>query len=197
MISFATAQITSGGIQGKASFHGKRIANVQIILSNQHNGMKLTTSSNDDGIFEFPNLIPDKNYQLLFYTSYTDTLALENIEVSLGKIQSIDISLRSAINLLQPVLVKSTIENYRDNNLLHLNSKQISQIPSSGGDYTKLLGVFPQAFIKESANGAISFSGQNNRYNATYIDGALQNDVFGLSASGMYGGQTGNVPVPV
>ena len=196
-IPFANAQITSGGIQGITSFHGKKLGNVQIVLYNQNNGIKLTTNSNDFGIYQFANLIPDKNYQLLFYTPYSDTLALDNIEVSLGKIQTIDISLRSAINLLQPVIVKSTIEIYRANNSLQLNAKQIAQIPSSVGNYTKLLGVFPQAFIKESANGAISFSGQNNRYNSLYIDGALQNDVFGLSANGMYGGQTGNVPVPI
>ncbi len=196
-IHFANAQITSGGIQGKSLFHGKNLGNVQIILSNLNNGMKLTTTSNDFGFFQFDNLIPDKNYQLLFYTPYTDTVQLDNIEVSLGKIQTIEISLRSAINLLQPVLVKSNIENYRAHNSLQLNAKQIAQIPSSGGDYTKLLGLFPQAFIKESANGAISFSGQNNRYNSLYIDGALQNDVFGLSANGMYGGQTGNVPVSI
>ncbi len=196
-IPFANAQITSGGIQGRTLFHAKNLANVQIVLSNQNNGMKLTTISNELGIFQFDNLIPDKNYQLLFHTPYTDTLTLENIEVSLGKTQSIEISLRSAINVLQPVMVKSTIENYRLKNSIHLTSKQIAQIPSSGGDYTKLFGLFPQAFIKESANGAISFSGQNNRYNSLYIDGALQNDVFGLSANGMYGGQTGNVPVPI
>jgi hypothetical protein len=30
-----------------------------------------------------------------------------------------------------------------------------------------------------------------NRYNAIYIDGAVSNDVFGLSANGTNGGQTG------
>ncbi len=197
LVSSTQAQITSGGIQGRTSFHGKYLTNVQIVLSNPLNGTNLTTSSNDLGFYQLVNLTPSNNYCIRFYTAYTDTLLLENIEVFLGKIQSIDISLRSAVNLLEPVLVKSTIEYYKENNLLQLNSKQIAQIPSSGGDYTKLIGVFPQAFIKESANGAISFSGQNNRYNSFYVDGALQNDVFGLSANGMYGGQTGNIPVPI
>ncbi|MEI6263492.1 MAG: hypothetical protein WCP74_00215 [Sphingobacteriia bacterium] len=196
-IHFAAAQITSGGIHGKTLFHGKNLGNVQIVLSNQNNGLKLTTISNEFGIFQLENLIPDKNYRLLFHTAYTDTLELENIEVSLGKTESIQISLRSAINVLQPVLVKSTLEKYRVQHSISLHAKQIAQIPSSGGDYTKLFGLFPQAFIKELANGGISFAGQNNRYNSLYIDGALQNDVFGLSANGMYGGQTGNVPVPI
>ena len=191
------AQITSGGIQGKTNFHGKNLENVQIILSNKNKGTYYSTTSNDMGLYQLENLIPDKNYSLLFYTKFTDTLLLENIEVILGKTQTIDISLRSSENILEPVLVKSTITNYMHNNALQLNANQIAQIASTGRDYTKLLGSFSQAFIKESANGAISFSGQNNRYNSLYIDGALQNDVFGLSANGMYGGQTGNVPVSI
>jgi hypothetical protein len=195
--TYVNAQITSGGIQGKTNFHGKNLGNVQIILSNKNNGTYLSTTSNDLGLYHLVNLIPDKNYSLLFYTGYTDSLLLENIEVILGKIQTIDITLRSSENILEPVLVKSTINNYRYNNALQMNAKQMAKIPSTGRDYTKLLGSFSQAFIKESANGAISFSGQNNRYNSLYIDGALQNDVFGLSASGMHGGQTGNVPVSI
>ncbi|MFK5108487.1 hypothetical protein ACI394_28515, partial [Klebsiella pneumoniae] len=34
--------------------------------------------------------------------------------------------------------------------------------------------------------------GQNNRYNSFYVDGALNNDVFGLAASGTNGGQANN-----
>ena len=37
----------------------------------------------------------------------------------------------------------------------------------------------------------------NNRYNAIYIDGAVNNDVFGLAGSGTNGGQTGVNPFSV
>ena len=41
----------------------------------------------------------------------------------------------------------------------------------------------------------ISFNGMNNRYNSIYIDGAVNNDVFGLAGSGTNGGQTGVSPI--
>ncbi len=44
---------------------------------------------------------------------------------------------------------------------------------------------------------SISLAGQNNRYNAIYIDGAVNNDVFGLAGSGTNGGQTGVNPLSV
>src|SRR5262249_4458648 len=38
-------------------------------------------------------------------------------------------------------------------------------------------------------------AGRNNRYNNIQIDGAVNNDVFGLAASGTPGGQTGTQPI--
>ena len=46
-----------------------------------------------------------------------------------------------------------------------------------------------------SKNGGITFAGSNNRYNSFQIDGTVSNDVFGLSASGTNGGQTGANPI--
>ncbi|MBK8825749.1 MAG: hypothetical protein IPO26_03350 [Saprospiraceae bacterium] len=43
----------------------------------------------------------------------------------------------------------------------------------------------------------MSFAGTNNRYNAVFIDGAVNNDVFGLSDTGTNGGQTGISPVSI
>ena len=52
-------------------------------------------------------------------------------------------------------------------------------------DYTRLT---PQA------NGN-SFGGASNRFNNITIDGAVNNDVFGLSGSGTPGGQAGTTPI--
>ena len=41
----------------------------------------------------------------------------------------------------------------------------------------------------------VSVAGRNNRYNNMQIDGAVNNDVFGLAATGTPGGQTGTQPV--
>lgn len=41
----------------------------------------------------------------------------------------------------------------------------------------------------------VSVAGRNNRYNNVLIDGAVNNDVFGLTASGTPGGATGAQPI--
>ena len=49
----------------------------------------------------------------------------------------------------------------------------------------------------DSAGGAevVSVAGRNNRYNNMQIDGAVNNDVFGLAATGTPGGQTSTQPI--
>ena len=42
---------------------------------------------------------------------------------------------------------------------------------------------------------AVSIAGRNNRYNNVQIDGAVNNDLFGLAASGTPGGQTETQPI--
>jgi hypothetical protein len=42
---------------------------------------------------------------------------------------------------------------------------------------------------------AISIAGKNNRYNSIQIDGAVNNDLFGLAATGTPGGQTDTQPI--
>jgi hypothetical protein len=43
----------------------------------------------------------------------------------------------------------------------------------------------------------LSIGGQNNRFNAIYIDGAVVMTFFGLAANGTNGGQTGVSPISV
>jgi len=71
----------------------------------------------------------------------------------------------------------------------------IPTITRSIGDYTRFN---PFASIDENTDGfTISLAGQNNRYNAIYIDVAVNNDAFGLAGSGTNGGQTGVQPISI
>ena len=193
----AISQVSTGNISGKTMLNKEQFVNVLIELSNESTGLIKKTTSNILGHYQFNNLTPGLNYQLRFNSPYTDTLLIQHIEVILGKSLTIDVSLQSSINYLQPVLIKSTLIS-NDNSInkyAYLSATTIDRIPKTGNNFGQLFRLFPQAFIKESATGAISFSGQNNRYNSLYVDGALQNDAFGLSTTGFYGGQTGNISI--
>lgn len=73
-----------------------------------------------------------------------------------------------------------------------ITSEAINNLPSISRGLNDFLRVTPQS-SSYGGNG-ITFAGMNNRFNAFYIDGAVNNDVFGLASSGTNGGQTGISP---
>jgi hypothetical protein len=70
--------------------------------------------------------------------------------------------------------------------------KSMPTISRNIQDFARLV---PQA--KVYSDGGMSFAGQNNKFNAFYIDGANSMDLLGVSSSGISGGQTSSPPVSV
>ena len=75
-----------------------------------------------------------------------------------------------------------------------ISGEKIDAMPTLDRNINDFLRLTPQA---STNGGGISFAGTNNRYNAIYVDGAVNNDVFGLTSSGTNGGQTGVSPISV
>ena len=68
-------------------------------------------------------------------------------------------------------------------------------MPTISRNFQDLVRLVPQA--KVTGDGVMSFAGQNNRFNAFFIDGANNNDILGISVNGMNGGQTGSPPISI
>jgi outer membrane receptor for ferrienterochelin and colicin len=74
---------------------------------------------------------------------------------------------------------------------------KMANLPTVGRNIYDYLRAVPQAKLIGGNEGAVSIAGQNNRYNAFYVDGAINNDVFGLAASGTNGGQAAISPISI
>ena len=71
-------------------------------------------------------------------------------------------------------------------------TKEFENISLSLGESYNLKDIARvNPFVKVTEGGAINIAGSNNRYNAIQIDGAMSNDVFGLTSNGANGGQAG------
>jgi hypothetical protein len=73
-----------------------------------------------------------------------------------------------------------------------ITTDAITEMPTINRGLNDFLRVTPQS--SGYGSDGITFAGVNNRFNAFYIDGAVNNDVFGLASSGTNGGQTGISP---
>ncbi|HJV19492.1 MAG TPA: TonB-dependent receptor [Sediminibacterium sp.] len=187
------AQSTTGHITGTVTLSGQPVAAAILRLKDPDKGILLQGRSNAAGMFQFNHLQPGNSWKLECITPVSDTLEIDAVEVQLGRTIQIDLILPPLINRLKPVLVRSTAK--KPTGLFTITAEQSWKLPYTGSNLFDWLMTLPQAYSRDRSSGAVSFSGQNNRYNSLYVDGALQNDVFGLSPSGTYGGQANSSPV--
>ncbi|MEM9831693.1 MAG: carboxypeptidase regulatory-like domain-containing protein [Bacteroidota bacterium] len=129
-----------------------------------------------------------------------DTQEKNNIYLQLGQTYNLNVEISEASTELEEIVVTARqgdiIDGNRTGAETFVSLEKINSTPTvnrSIGDFARYT---PQATIEEGNDGlSISIGGQNNRYNAIYIDGAVNNDVFGLAGSGTNGGQTGVSPI--
>lgn len=76
-----------------------------------------------------------------------------------------------------------------------INHQQLSSLPTISRNLQDFIRLVPQA--KVNGDGLISLAGQNNKFNAFFIDGSDNNDILGVAISGINGGQTNTPPVSI
>jgi len=75
-----------------------------------------------------------------------------------------------------------------------IEERAIVSLPTVERDFVAFAALSPMVAIEEDA---ISIAGQNSRFNNLRVDGALAQDVFGLSPSGVPGGQAKAKALPI
>jgi hypothetical protein len=121
------------------------------------------------------------------------------VSVTLGEQRTMDFKLQVG-GLTETVNVSgqaSVIDTARAGTADNVSTHTIENLPTiqrSLTDIARTSAYFSPSGLNEDPL-AISVAGRNNRYNNIQIDGAVNNDVFGLSASGTPGGQTEAQPI--
>ena len=81
------------------------------------------------------------------------------------------------------------VNNTRNGAAESIGNARIEELPLLTHSVADVACINP--FVKVTEGGAMYLAGSNNRYNSIMIDGAMSNDVFGLTANGANGGQAG------
>lgn len=187
--SIVFSQATTGTLSGTISSGTEKLAGATITATHQPTGTVYTSSSLKSGVFNLVNMIPGGPYTVAVSFVGFQTYTEPNVMLALGENTRLDINLTASTTTLENIVVTGTTTARKKTGAsTNISRQQIAALPSltrSISDYTRLT---PQA------NGN-SFGGANNRYNNITIDGAVNNDVFGLAASGAPGGQAGTTPI--
>ncbi|MET0634710.1 MAG: carboxypeptidase regulatory-like domain-containing protein [Chitinophagaceae bacterium] len=186
------AQVTTSAITGIVkTADGTGLAGATITATHLPTGTVYTALSRTDGGYNIVNMVPGGPYKVeisyVGFTPYSQT----GLSLPLGETTRVDGTMTSSTETLAAVVVTGSGSNSNRRKTgasTSISREQIAALPSlnrSLQDYTRLT---PQA------NGN-SFGGASNKFNNITIDGAVNNDVFGLSGTGTPGGQANTTPI--
>jgi hypothetical protein len=172
---------------------GETLIGANVVATHLPSGTIFGTVTDLEGQYQIPGMKVGGPYRVTAsYTGYTES-TIENVQLRLGETYRHNFQLSEANVELNAVTVLGTagVTGQTAGTSTQITAEQIETVPSLDRDIDDFLRLTPQA---NSYSDGISFAGVNNRYNAIYIDGAVNNDVYGLASSGTNGGQTNISP---
>ena len=196
------AQNTTGSIAGSVKTNtGETLAGATIRAIHESTGTVYFSQSGKAGVFGIHNLNPGGPYSIEVSFLNHHTEKKQDVYVSLGENVQVDFLLIPRSAVLQHITVAGIrrISGFAGKNGsgVIIGQDKIAEIPTAGRNIYDYLRAVPQAILIGGNEGAISIAGQNNRYNAFYVDGAINNDVYGLAASGTNSGQAAITPLSI
>jgi hypothetical protein len=154
-----------------------------------------------DGHFTMLSVRVGGPYTIKATMSGFKTEEKSGVNVGLGESRLVDFTLAVAAvtETVNVVAEAQIIDTTRAGTAANIAPQAIESLPTIQRSITDFARTSPFFNVGVAAandnNQTVSVAGRNNRYNNMQIDGAVNNDVFGLSDSGTPGGQTGTQPV--
>ena len=186
---------TSSRITGQVISKSEALIGATVVAIHEPTGFEYGTTTNTEGLFTLNNVNVGGPYKItVSYVGFED-LVLENIFLALGQTESFDLELQETAEQLSEIVVTAggLFDGNRTGAETKISLETIEKLPNASRNFNDYLKVSPQANLL--GNGGVSFTGINNRFNSIFIDGAVNNDVFGLADSGTNGGQAGISPI--
>ncbi|OGX86084.1 hypothetical protein BEN47_13330 [Hymenobacter lapidarius] len=185
--------VTTAAMSGVISdSKGEGLPGATVIAVHTPTNTQYVAPTNSDGRFNIQNMRVGGPYTVrVTFVGYKD-LTREGINLALGQNFRFDQKLSDTSTELSEVTVTqrrdATMSADRTGAATTVRREQIERLPTISRSFQDFTRLTPQA------NGN-SISGRNGRFNNIQIDGASNNDLFGLGNSGTPGGQAGTQPI--
>ncbi|WP_116124609.1 TonB-dependent receptor [Lewinella sp. IMCC34183] len=200
----AAAQgVTTSSIYGQLTDDatGEPLIGATVQAVHTPSGTSYGNTTDEKGFFRLPGLRVGGPYTITASYVGFEPVVRNDVYLQLGQAFNFNESLGGAgVNLGEVTVVgsrSSVFDGGRTGQETTVSEEQINALPTVNRNISDYARLNPLAKISEGDGFAISIAGQNNRFNSIYIDGAVNNDAFGLSGSGTNGGQTGVSPISI
>lgn len=181
--------VTTSAVAGRVLNQEQQpVAAAQVTATNQATGISQSVVTRADGRYLIAGLQPGT------YTVSASALGYgtqsQPARLVLSQTADVSFALTEQALVLETLTVSAeqspVFSPTRTGTGTTVTESTIRDLPTLNRDFTSLAALSPYV---TTTGAAPSIAGQNNRYNNIQIDGAVNNDVFGLAASGVPGGQ--------
>jgi hypothetical protein len=184
----------SGVVYGEESIP---LAGANVVLLHRPSGARMSTFTNERGAFFMAGVHPGNGYTIRATHLQGKPAQINGVLIRLGETTELQLYIQENSHRLPSVTVTSGVSQSTNANTLStwLTASQINRFASGSKNLQDVLRMMPEAQIDIGGTGSVSVAGENYRYNALYTDGVVSHDLFGISASGTFGGITGSSPI--
>ena len=194
--------VTTGTISGIVSdAQGGVLPGATVTALHIPTGTRYEAVTEAAGQFTMLNVRAGGPYTIAVSMSGFRDESLSDVQVALGEDKKVTFTMQlaSVTETVEVTGQASPIDVSRAGTASNVPAQAIETLPTvqrSLFDFARLSPHFVPTALNESPL-SVSVAGQNNRYNNISIDGAVNNDLFGLAESGTPGGQTESQPVSI
>jgi hypothetical protein len=198
----AFGQETSGGIQGLVAVKSDKspLPGVAVEAVHVPTGTRYAAVTSASGQFSILNVRVGGPYTVAAKISGFRTETFNDITIALGEKRYLTFELdiaavKESVNVTAEA--EPLISPNRMGSSQSVSDAEIRVLPTINRQFQDFARTNPYVNVQPSdqTQTTISIAGMNNRYNTIQIDGAVNNDLFGLASTGTPGGQTSTQPI--
>ena len=197
----ASQNVTTGTLTGVVMDAQRGVLpGANVVAVHTPTGTTYESVTSADGHYSFINVRVGGPYTVTVNMPGFKKQESTNVTVALGEEKKVDVTLQ--LETVQETVTVTAetqvIDTSRAGTGANVGTEVLESLPTISRSINDFARTSPFFAISSAAAGnadAITVAGRNNRYNNMQIDGAVNNDVFGLADTGTPGGQTGTQPI--
>jgi hypothetical protein len=189
--------VTTSALSGRVTTEqGAAVPAATVTATNTATGTSARAVTSADGRWSMLGLLPGGPYRVTVSGMGFAPQTRDGLRLALGATQEVNFELAAQAVALTGITAVAergaVISPTRTGTSSVISDSAINRLPTISRDFTDFTRLVPQV---STSGGGSNGGGRNNRYNNIQIDGAVNNDLFGLAASGTPGGQAGTKPI--
>ena len=195
-----TAQgVSTAGLRGRVlDQEGVPLEGALVTLEHTETGATNTAITTADGRYTLRSLRPGGPYTLTVTRIGFGEQTREELELLLGRFINLDIVLLPEAVEIEGIEVEVRQDIEFDPGRIGISTlvtaEIIEELPTLTRNFVDFAALSPLARVSEEG---VSVAGANYRFNTLNVDGALNQDVFGLSTDNVAGGRAGGRVIPL